>query len=303
MACRGRCWRADPDTTDTLPNSSRRTRGCHDAHTFFKCFTSRPQPAEMTTAASNSVALPRISLRLNAVALPVVPRNGCGPHTHRVCGPQYSWVSGPAGANSRVGAAHVVSCGLHFLAVGVGLFVDDLEVATQLGDELLASHRTRATPEVTGSQHIAHDALVLGLQRRGLRTDQRAVGIHVAELVTDRHNVLLLQVSVGVLAGQDLLRALLLGLVVVGVADQTVAHPVQHVDDVAERGVHLAHGVVGGGLSSTAPTRTGDVLARGPHLAGLVLDGLGVHVETARHRPHLVRVSHETSRHYFLLAV
>src|SRR3984957_12389854 len=30
------------------------------------------------------------------------------------------------------------------------------------------------------------------------------------------------------LAGQDLLRGLLLALVVVGVADQTVAHPVQH---------------------------------------------------------------------------
>jgi hypothetical protein len=28
---------------------------------------------------------------------------------------------------------------------------------------------------------------VLGLQRGGLRTDQRAVGIHVTELVTDRH--------------------------------------------------------------------------------------------------------------------
>ena len=75
------------------------------------------------------------------------------------------------------------------LAVGVGLLVDDLEVATQLGDELLAGHRTRTTPEVTGSQHIAHDALVLGLQRGGLGTDHRAVGIHVAELVTDRHEL------------------------------------------------------------------------------------------------------------------
>jgi hypothetical protein len=28
---------------------------------------------------------------------------------------------------------------------------------------------------------------VLGLQGGGLGTDQRAVGIHVAELVTDRH--------------------------------------------------------------------------------------------------------------------
>src|ERR1700684_2588804 len=99
------------------------------------------------------------------------------------------------------------------------------------------------------------------------------------------------------LAGQDLLRGLLLALVVVGVADQSVAHSVQHVDDVAERGVHLAHGVVGGGLRGTTPAGTGDVLARGPHLAGFVLNSLRVHVETARHRPHLVRVSHKTCRH------
>src|ERR1700734_3520711 len=65
--------------------------------------------------------------------------------------------SGPAAADGGVGAAHVVAGGLDLLAVAVGLFVDDLKVATQLGDELLAGHRTRATPEVTGSQHIAHD--------------------------------------------------------------------------------------------------------------------------------------------------
>src|ERR1700722_11718906 len=107
----------------------------------------------------------------------------------------------------------------------------------------------------------------------------------------------------GRLAGQDLLGGLLLALVVVGVADQPVTHPVQHVDDVAERGVHLAHGVVGGGLRGTTPAGTGDVLARCPHLAGLVLNGLRVHVETARHRPHLVRVSHKTCRHISLLIV
>src|SRR3984957_20304227 len=105
------------------------------------------------------------------------------------------------------------------------------------------------------------------------------------------------------LAGQDLLGGLLLALVVVGVADQTVAHPVQHVDDVAERGVHLAHGVVRGHLRGTTPAGTGDVLARGPHLAGFVLNGLGVHIETARHGSHLVRVSHKTCRHIFLLIV
>src|ERR1700733_1704390 len=47
---------------------------------------------------------------------------------------------------------------------------------------------TRAAPEVTGGQHITHDGLVLGLQGRGLGADHRAVGIHVAELVTDRHD-------------------------------------------------------------------------------------------------------------------
>src|SRR5436305_3423200 len=103
------------------------------------------------------------------------------------------------------------------------------------------------------------------------------------------------------LAGQDLLRGLLLALVVVGVADQPVAHPVQHVHDVAERGVHLTHGVVRRQLSGTAPAGPGDVLARRPHLAGLVLNRLGVHIETARHRPHLVRVSHKACRHVFLL--
>src|SRR6516165_3158102 len=113
----------------------------------------------------------------------------CGPHTgwcagHRwLCG-----VLGPAAADGVVGGVHVVPRRLDFLAVLVGLFVDDLEVAAQLGDELLAGHRTRTTPEVTGGQHIAHDGLVLGLQRSGLGPDQSAVGIHVAELVADRHD-------------------------------------------------------------------------------------------------------------------
>src|SRR6202046_4752888 len=113
--------------------------------------------------------------------------------------------------------------------------------------------------------------------------------------------VLLQVVGGGGLAGQDLLRALLLGLVVVRVTDQTVTDTVQHVDDVAERGVHLTHGVVGGGLSGTAPAGSGDVLARRPHLAGLVLHSLGVHIETSCHGTHLVRVSHKTCRHISLL--
>src|ERR1700744_4993595 len=99
------------------------------------------------------------------------------------------------------------------------------------------------------------------------------------------------------LAGQDLLGGLLLGLVVVGIPDQPVAHPVQHVDDVAKRLIHLAHGVVGRHLGRAAPAGAGDVLTRCPHLAGLILHRLRVHIETARHRPHLVRVSHKTRRH------
>src|ERR1700728_777171 len=109
--------------------------------------------------------------------------------------------SGPAAADGGVGARHVVACRLHLLAVGVGLLVDHLEVPTQLGDELLASHGTRATPEVTGSQHIADDGLVLGLQRSGLGTDQRAVGVDITELVTDRHLSVLLIVEVYAASG------------------------------------------------------------------------------------------------------
>src|ERR1700733_9666160 len=96
---------------------------------------------------------------------------------------------GPAGADGAVGGVHVVAGALDLGAMSVGLLVDDLEVAAQLGDELLAGHRTRAAPEVTGGQHIAHDGLVLGLQRGGLGADHGAVGIHVAELVADRHCV------------------------------------------------------------------------------------------------------------------
>ena len=70
-------------------------------------------------------------------------------------------VLGPAAADGAVGGVHVVAGGLDLLAVLVGLFVDDLEVATQLGDELLAGHRTGAAPEVTGGQHIADDGCLL----------------------------------------------------------------------------------------------------------------------------------------------
>src|SRR5690349_24587493 len=105
------------------------------------------------------------------------------------------------------------------------------------------------------------------------------------------------------LAAEDLLRGLLLLFVVVRVANQSVAHSVEHIDDVAEGLVDLTHGVVRGGLGLTAPARAGDVHRRRPHLAGLVLNGLGVDLEAARHRPHFVRVGHKTSCHVgFLLA-
>ncbi len=94
---------------------------------------------------------------------------------------------GPAGADGAVGLRHVAAGGLDLLAVGVGLLVDHLEVATQLGDELLAGHRTGAAPEVAGSQHIANDGLVLGLERRRLGTDGGAVSVDIAELVIDGH--------------------------------------------------------------------------------------------------------------------
>lgn len=48
--------------------------------------------------------------------------------------------------------------------MGVGLLVDDLEVAAQLGDELLAGHRTRTAPKVPGGKHITDDGLMLGLR-------------------------------------------------------------------------------------------------------------------------------------------
>jgi hypothetical protein len=72
--------------------------------------------------------------------------------------------------------------------VGVGLLVNHLEITAQVGDELLAGHRTRAAPKVTGSKHITHDGLVLGLQRGGLRANQRAMGIDIAELLIDGHS-------------------------------------------------------------------------------------------------------------------
>src|ERR1700722_1866131 len=103
---------------------------------------------------------------------------------------------GPAGPDGAVGARHVATGGLHLLAVRVGLLVDHLEVATQLGDELLASHRTGAAPEVTGSQHVANDGLVLLLERSGLRANRGTVGVHVAERVIDAHCHALLNLKV-----------------------------------------------------------------------------------------------------------
>src|SRR5574340_539257 len=94
---------------------------------------------------------------------------------------------GPAGADGGVGVGHVVAGGLHLLAVGIGLLVDHREVAPQLGDELLAGHRTGPTPEIAGGQHVVHDRLMLSLQGGGLGADQRAVRVDVTELVVNGH--------------------------------------------------------------------------------------------------------------------
>src|ERR1700723_499259 len=110
----------------------------------------------------------------------------CGPHTGWCAGHRVVRGLGPAGADGGGGGRHVVAGGFDLLARGGGPLVDDLEVAAQLGDELLAGHRTRAAPEVAGGQHITNDGLVLLLQRGSLGADQRAVGVHVAELVADR---------------------------------------------------------------------------------------------------------------------
>jgi hypothetical protein len=76
---------------------------------------------------------------------------------------------GPAGADGAVGAGHVAASGLHLLPSGVGLLVSYLEVTAQLGDELLAGHRTGAAPKVTGSKHMANHGPMLGLGRLELK--------------------------------------------------------------------------------------------------------------------------------------
>jgi hypothetical protein len=101
--------------------------------------------------------------------------------------PAHGSVSPHAQNDGAVCLRHVVAGGLNLLAVLVGLLVDHLEVTPQLGDEVLASHRTGATPEVTGSQDVANDRLVLGLQRSGLGANEGAVRVHIAELVIDAH--------------------------------------------------------------------------------------------------------------------
>ena len=111
-----------------------------------------------------------------------------GPAHQTVCGPLLSvWLSGPAGADRAVGAGHVAAGGLHLLPVEVGLLVDHLEVTAQVGDELLARRRPGTAPEVPGSKHIANDGLVLLLQGSGLRANEGAVGVDIAELVVNGH--------------------------------------------------------------------------------------------------------------------
>jgi hypothetical protein len=54
-------------------------------------------------------------------------------------------------------------------------------------DELLTGRRPGTAPKLAGGKHITDDGLMLGLQRRCLRPDQRAVGVDIAELAIYRH--------------------------------------------------------------------------------------------------------------------
>jgi len=95
---------------------------------------------------------------------------------------------GPAAADGGVGAAHVVAGGLDFLAVAVGLFVDGLEVAPNW-----VMNSWQATePEPPQKSPAASTSRTMdwcsASREGGLGADHRAVGIHVAELVTDRHD-------------------------------------------------------------------------------------------------------------------
>ena len=113
--------------------------------------------------------------------------NEKGPHTSRCAGPFWCGRYAQLEPTALSVLAMLLPAALTFWPWRVGLLVDHLEVTTQLGDELLAGHRTGAAPEVTGSQHIANDGLVLGLERGGLGADQCAVGVDVAELIIDAH--------------------------------------------------------------------------------------------------------------------
>ncbi len=57
----------------------------------------------------------------------------------------------------------------------------------QRSDELLAGHRPGTTPKVARSQYITHDRLMLSLQRRRLSPNHGPMGIHITELIIDRH--------------------------------------------------------------------------------------------------------------------
>src|ERR1700740_1850293 len=83
--------------------------------------------------------------------------------THGAAARRRNLLLRPAAADGAVGVEHVAAGALHLGAVRVGLLVDHLEIAAQLGNELLAGHRTGATPEVTGGKHITNDRLVLSL--------------------------------------------------------------------------------------------------------------------------------------------
>ena len=64
-----------------------------------------------------------------------------------------------------------------------------MSISYQFGDVDAHGALIRAQAASLEAEHqsIVRDVLVLGLQGGGLGTDQCAVCIHVAELVTDRH--------------------------------------------------------------------------------------------------------------------
>ncbi len=82
-------------------------------------------------------------------------------------------------------------------------------------------------------------------------------------------------------------------LSVVGVANQPVTHPVQHVHDVAKRLIHLGHGSLARSLGHATPARTEMCALRTP-IRVVSSPPSGRDLKTARHVPHRMRIRHKT---------